>query len=72
MKSIVVIVEDTLAETFAALLPAEGAWIMPPRHDAFRSGVTCELDRYRTAPATFIPLQQALKDAEATLTELSE
>lgn len=67
MKSVVIVIEDALADNLQTLLPQEGAWIMPPRYDAFRSSIACEYRRCREEASTFTPLQEALASLDVAL-----
>ncbi|MHC3995125.1 hypothetical protein ACXWTF_09875 [Thiomicrolovo sp. ZZH C-3] len=69
MQTVLLLVDDTYADTLKQSLPADKAWVLDARYDAFRCGVRCSLEEYRTSPDTVTVYHETIEEIDAWLAE---
>ena len=50
MKTLLILVDDEYADTLTRTLPADKAWVLDDRYDAFRCRVRHALETYNQSP----------------------
>lgn len=61
MKTLLLLIEDDLADTLSGMLPDDKAWILPERYDIFRCEVRQALDAYKNDPSTCTTLESVME-----------
>lgn len=61
MQTLLLLVDDTYAETLKQSLPDDKAWILPERYDTFRCQVRQALETYKNDPSECMPLGSAME-----------
>ncbi|WP_345970093.1 MULTISPECIES: hypothetical protein [Sulfurimonas] len=63
------LVDDTYADTLKQSLPADKAWVLDARYDEFRCRVRLALDGYRTSPDAVQIYHETIEDIDTWLAE---
>jgi len=69
MKTLLLLVNDDYAETLKAQLPADQAWVLDARYDAFRCQLRHSLETYLDSPASSVAYHDTIKQLDAWLGE---
>jgi len=69
MQTLLLLVDDTYAETLKQTLPSDKAWILEPRYDTFRCRVRQALDAYRADPESATVYHDTIAELDRWLVE---
>jgi len=67
MKTLLILVDDTYADTLKTLLPEDKAWVLDARYDTFRCQLHNAYETYCDSPGTFEAYHDALSDIDMWL-----
>jgi hypothetical protein len=69
MQTLLLLVDDSYAETLKQSLPNDKAWILDDRYDSFRCQVRIALEAYRTSPEDVTIYHETIADIDTWLAE---
>lgn len=69
MQTLLLLVDDTYAETLKQSLPNDKAWVLDERYDCFRCEVRHALKHYRTSPDDVTVYHETIVDIDTWLSE---
>jgi len=69
VKTLLILVDDTYADTLKAILPDDKAWVLNPKYDSFRCQLHHEFETYKARPERFEAYHDALNDIDAWLSK---
>jgi hypothetical protein len=67
MRTLLILVNDEIAQTLEEHLPVGKAWILDPRYDHFRCQIHCALKTYSETPEVFETYSQTMSQMDAWL-----